>query len=579
MKRPPRGPGCRPRSQCGSQRPLSRANPSPRTETRFDELKRYVGFSPTDADALHSFAAVLAPHFPRVAAEFYERVRHHEEAHAVFTGEAQIARLQRSLIQWLHRLFAGPYDEAYYASTAQIGRVHVKVGLPQRYMFTAMAMVRSALIRVLEAHPRDDQGDSVHPSAAADALSRLLDLELAIMLETYRDDFVARLQHAERVEREALGASLARAEHRYVNAVELAHVVMVGLDAVGAVRLWNHEVERVTGLPRDEVLGRDLVACLRIDDPGATTLRRLLADLVHSATEPGATRPLETTIVTRAGHSRLLAWQFTHAPADADEVCVFAVGSDITDERAAQARTSQQEKLAAIGTLAAGLAHEIRNPLNGAQLHLTYLSRALKRQRADPELQNAVVVVGDEITRLGALVTEFLAFARPRPLSLRRLELRPLLEHVAHFITPQAATHNVAVALDLPVAPLELNADGAKLEQVLLNLGQNAIEAVAGANPRGPSGTVTLRARRQPRTVTIEVEDDGPGVPPDSPIFDAFFSTKAQGTGLGLSISHRIITDHGGSLDLESRPGCTIFRVLLPIDGPSHAAAKPTETA
>ena len=522
---------------------------------------------------------MLAPHFPRVAAEFYERVRHHEEAHAVFTGEAQIARLQRSLIQWLHRLFAGPYDEAYYASTAQIGRVHVKVGLPQRYMFTAMAMVRSALIRVLEAHPRDDQGDSVHPSAAADALSRLLDLELAIMLETYRDDFVARLQHAERVEREALGASLARAEHRYVNAVELAHVVMVGLDAVGAVRLWNHEAERVTGLPRDEVLGRDLVACLRIDDPGATTLRRLLADLVHSATEPGATRPLETTIVTRAGHSRLLAWQFTHAPADADEVCVFAVGSDITDERAAQARTSQQEKLAAIGTLAAGLAHEIRNPLNGAQLHLTYLSRALKRQRADPELQNAVVVVGDEITRLGALVTEFLAFARPRPLSLRRLELRPLLEHVAHFITPQAATHNVAVALDLPVAPLELNADGAKLEQVLLNLGPNAIEAVAGANPRGPSGTVTLRARRQPRTVTIEVEDDGPGVPPDSPIFDAFFSTKAQGTGLGLSISHRIITDHGGSLDLESRPGCTIFRVLLPIDGPSHAAAKPTETA
>jgi PAS domain S-box-containing protein len=533
--------------------------PDPSTETRFDELKRYVGFSAADAAALAAFAGLAAPHFERIAQEFYDRVRQHEEAHAVFTGEAQIARLQRSLVRWMERLFAGRYDEAYHASTTQIGRVHVKVGLPQRYMFTAMAVMRSSLTRVVLA-----AGEA--GVAVAAALSRLLDLELAIMLESYRDDFVARIQQVERSERDALGASLARAEHRYVNAVELAHVIIVGLDGGGAVRLWNREAERITGFARDEVLGRPLVACLGLDERGAAGLRSLLGAL--PATGGPLTRPLETEIQTRAGHARLLAWQFTHAPADADEVCVFAVASDITDERAALARTHQQEKLAAIGTLAAGLAHEIRNPLNGAQLHVTYLSRALRRQKADPELLAAVGVVGDEISRLGGLVTEFLAFARPHPLSPRPLAVRPLLERVVGMISAQAAEHGVTVALDVPGTPLELSADAGKLEQVLLNLGQNAIEAIVGA---GAGTRVVLRARRQPRTVTIEVEDDGPGVPADSPIFDAFFSTKAQGTGLGLSISHRIVTDHGGTLDVDSRPGRTIFRAQLPIDGPSHS--------
>ena len=527
------------------------------TETRCDELKRYVGFTAADAEALRSFAATAGPHFERIADEFYDRVRQHEEAHAVFTGEAQIARLQRSLVRWMERLFAGRYDEEYFASITVIGRVHVKVGLPQRYMFTAMALIRASLTQVAEA-----QGAPDGPRVAA-ALSRLLDLELAIMLESYREDFVARIQQRERLERDALGASLARIEHRYVSAVELAHVLIVGLDADGDVRLWNREAERVTGFARDEVLGGSLAVALGLDEQGdAARLRDLLAALPGS----GATGPLETAVRTRAGHTRLLSWQFTHAPDDTDEVCVFAVASDITDERAALARTRQQENLAAIGTLAAGLAHEIRNPLNGAQLHVTYLARALKRQKADAELVAAVGVVGDEISRLGNLVTEFLAFARPKPLTLRPLAVRPLLERVAHIIAPQAESHRIAVALDLPGAPLELTADGAKLEQVLLNLGQNAIEAVAGA---GVGGRVVLRARRQPRAVVLEVEDDGPGVPPDSPIFDAFFSTKAQGTGLGLSISHRIVTDHGGALDVESRPGCTIFRLRLPLDGPT----------
>jgi signal transduction histidine kinase len=101
---------------------------------------------------------------------------------------------------------------------------------------------------------------------------------------------------------------------------------------------------------------------------------------------------------------------------------------------------------------------------------------------------------------------------------------------------------------------------------VLLNLLQNAVEATA----TGGSGRVVLRARREPRHVLIDIEDDGPGLPsPDAPIFDAFFSTKEGGTGLGLAITHRIVTDHNGIIDVVSNPGKTIFRIKLPLGEPN----------
>jgi signal transduction histidine kinase/truncated hemoglobin YjbI len=546
-------------------------------ETRFAELKRYVEFSAEDARLLRGFRGAAAPHFERITQEFYDRIRQHEEAHAVFTGEAQIARLQRSLVRWFERVFSGDYDEAYYAETTAIGRVHVKVGLPQRYMFTAMALIRSSLMQLAEAS--EPPGTRVPR-----AICRLLDLELAIMLESYRDDWISRIQHVERVEKEALGRSLAVTQHRYVNAVELAHVLIVGLDVGGVVKLFNREAERVTGFARDEVLGTPFVTALGFDQEGdAARLGEVLATFARMERERVAdprgpaleacSAPLETTIQSKSGRSRIIRWHLTHAPCEGDEVSVFALGLDTTDERALLARTQRQERLAAIGTLAAGLAHEIRNPLNGAQLYVTYLDRALRRADAHGELLAAVGVIGDELKRLGGLVVEFLDFARPRPLQIEPVIVQRLLERTLQLVAESARSRGVTVTLDEPATPLELLADGAKLQQVLLNLAQNAIEALAPAG----SGEVVLRARRQPRTVTLEVEDGGPGVPQGSPIFDAFFSTKAQGTGLGLSITHRIVTDHGGSIAVESVPGQTVFRVVLPIEGPQGWPARRAE--
>jgi signal transduction histidine kinase len=253
---------------------------------------------------------------------------------------------------------------------------------------------------------------------------------------------------------------------------------------------------------------------------------------------------------------------------------VFIIGRDVTDEKALEARVRRTEKLAAVGTLAAGLAHEIRNPLNGAQLHLTYLNRALAKHDAHEELNEAVDIVTSEIQRLSELVTDFLEFARPRGLRRQSVSIQALCIRSKDLLATDS-TGRVSVELDMPDAEVIAEVDPDMIEQVLLNLLTNAVQAVKG-NDNG--GKVTLRVRRRPRQVTLAVIDDGPGLPDESaPIFDAFYSSKATGTGLGLSIVHRIVTDHGGAIAVDSKPGCTCFELTLPLIDPerTHTGAPP----
>ncbi|MFO0591162.1 MAG: protoglobin domain-containing protein [Polyangiaceae bacterium] len=515
-------------------------------------MKRYVRFTEEDSKLLAAFRSEAAPHFERIAREFYERAMEHEDAHAVFTGEQQVARLRRSLVEWMDRLLRGPHDETYFEETAKIGRIHVRVGLPQKYMFSAMALIRREMCKLAV---KGSKG-----AATASALDRALDLELAVMMETYRDAFVARIQRAERRERAEVDRALARMEHRYTQAVELSRVLVVGLDDEVRVRMMNKEAEHVTGYARDEALGMDFVTMFLpegLQKAHGNTFRRAARG------ESLSDDVIRTPVVTRSGKTRDVEWQLAYARSEADdEVVLFAIGRDTTDEDALAARVLQSEKLAAVGTLAAGLAHEIRNPLNGAKLHVTFLERGLARSGADPDMLDALRTVRDEIARLSGLVTDFLDFARPRQNHRAATSMRALCERAAQVVRPEAAVESVRVDVDLPPTDIVCTLDAGKMEQVVLNLVRNAVESTGPAG----GGVVTIRVRREVTRAILEVEDNGPGLSePTAPIFDPFFSTKPRGTGLGLSIVHRIVSDHGGTITFESRPGHTVFRVMLPI--------------
>lgn len=165
-------------------------------ETLFDELKRYVDFNEAAEHALRAFHPVARPHFPRIAEVFYDRILGHEEARQVLAGgERQVGQLKVALLAWMEGLLQGPWDEQYYELRARIGRAHVRIALPQHYMFGAMNVLRRELTDVIDQEYRDPAARG----AAQAALSKILDLELAIMLHTYREDLLAQQARSERL--------------------------------------------------------------------------------------------------------------------------------------------------------------------------------------------------------------------------------------------------------------------------------------------------------------------------------------------------------------------------------------------
>ncbi len=335
-------------------------------------------------------------------------------------------------------------------------------------------------------------------------------------------------------ERERLRVDLERSEELHRELVESMPAFVLALDDQGRITTWNRQLERVTGYPRGEMLGTDGRRLVGIDERA-------------------------TDLPLKAGGTRKVRWNRAEVSVAEGARMVYAVGIDVTDEDEMLRRVLRAERLAAVGTMAAGLAHEVRNPLNSASLQLTVLERRLARGDGADAAKPIVGIIKSEIERLERLVRDFLAFARPSALEPRPVSLGELIEAVAHLIRPEAEAEGVTVStISTPALPPAAG-DPERLRQVLLNLTRNAIEAMQGSG-----GQLTLRAKPGNETVDLEVEDDGPGFAEDLPVFDAFFTTKDQGTGLGLSLVHRIVSDHGGTIRVQSRPGCTCFTVTLP---------------
>ena len=165
-------------------------------EHLFDEIKRYVGFSALDEDNLRRVGPRVAPHVSSITDEFYARILQHEGARAAITGgNAKVEALKCTLVAWVAELFDGPWDHVYYERRARIGRRHVKIDLPQRYMFTAMNLIRTRLLSIVA----DTAASREQGLAEAASVDRVIDLELAVMLHTYQENSLARLQQSERL--------------------------------------------------------------------------------------------------------------------------------------------------------------------------------------------------------------------------------------------------------------------------------------------------------------------------------------------------------------------------------------------
>jgi len=519
-------------------------------ETLFEELKRYVRFGRDEEVALRQLAPHARPYFREIAEAFYERLSAHDAARRVFTGPEQIERLKGTMVVWLEGLVSGPWDEEYYQRRARIGRRHVQIELPQRYMFGAMDHIRIALSRIVNLSYRDEVGQRLQMIAA---VHKILDMELAIMLESYREALIEKVQYLERLEKANLERRLAVTSAQYDEVVEKGEALITTIDAAGGILLFNAKCEEVTGVARAAAAGRPW---LELFAPPAE--REVVAQRHRDALVGLPCQPYEGAVQSPDGVGRRVRWHFKTL-VETDPPLLCAVGVDVTGEHDLAVRTRRAERLASLGTMAAGLAHEIRNPLNAAHLQLSVARRRLARSTGDSGAARAVELAGEEMARLAGLVEDFLKFARPQPLRLERADLRAFAHDAAALVAPEAS--GLGVELEVGAgSPVYTEFDREKMQQVFLNLVRNALEAA------GSGGVVRIDVQQSEGSALLTVEDNGRGFDEDAPIFEPFFTTKAGGTGLGLSIVHRIVADHGGTVSASSRPGnTTVFSVLLPI--------------
>jgi len=327
----------------------------------------------------------------------------------------------------------------------------------------------------------------------------------------------------------------------------------VGLVAVypdGRVAVFNDTAERLFGRPSAEALGRPAAeilppACLEI--LGDLDRERPIVEREFACTvREGRTVPLEVIAAVLKDDEG--------AP-----IGRIALIRDLSELQRLRDEVERSRRLAAVGSLAAGVAHEIRNPLSSLKGFATYFRQRYGGVPDDVKMADIMI---QEVDRLNRVITELLEFSRPVELKRKATDAAGLVRQAADTIERQAREKGIAVRMEIAPDLPPVLVDPDRMTQVFLNLFLNALAAME----RGGVLSVGL-ALQDGRTLRITVGDTGTGIRKEDlgRVFDPYFTTKPSGTGLGLAIVHRIIESHGGEIRLESEPGRgTVFTILLP---------------
>ncbi|MGM0758961.1 MAG: two-component system sensor histidine kinase NtrB, partial [Thermodesulfobacteriota bacterium] len=367
--------------------------------------------------------------------------------------------------------------------------------------------------------------------------------------------------------------------------------VLVLLGSAGAVSMYvtkNYRAARRrlqdASAVSQEVIANLPVGLLVLDEQNRIVMQNSAAEGMTGQTEADVLRKhapqvlpqaLSRLIPTPGGENRIIEQEVQSQPKDRQSVAVSVsaariinaagefIGSlmilrDLTEIKALQDEVQRKEKLAALGGLAAGIAHEIRNPLSSVKGMATYFKTKLA---SDPEAREAAEVMVSETNRLNRVISELLEFARPSEIHPIDTNLNTVIEHSIRLIKPDLEPRDISLDLHLDPDLPQVSLDVDRFIQCLLNLYLNAIQAMEH------SGRLSVTTRPVQDGVEIEVRDNGPGISQEDVqhLFDPYFTTKAAGTGLGLAIVHKIVENHQGRITVHRSPEeGTAFVIWLP---------------
>ena len=333
-------------------------------------------------------------------------------------------------------------------------------------------------------------------------------------------------------------------------------VLVVTLD--GEIDYANAAAHRLIGLGEDELEGQilwRLIPGLRpslgsaLEDDTAAALPVVAREFVLTYPEP---RTVRLYMVPFRGESR------------GDQRRFAVILSDVTREKEATAQQLEDERTSSILLLAAGVAHELGNPLNSLTIHLQLIERKLKKLKASKEVDSLTESLGvcrAEVTQLDGIISNFLDAIRPRPPDLAELDLGEVLTEVLRFQQREFADRRVTVEAEALGALPTVMADRNQIKQVFFNITKNALEAMA------PGGRLKIRARADDDSVFLLFGDSGSGIKQDDLVrlFQPYHTTKPGGHGLGLMIVQRILREHGGQVGIESKEGIgTVVTLQFP---------------
>jgi len=333
---------------------------------------------------------------------------------------------------------------------------------------------------------------------------------------------------------------------------------LVTTDGNARILTVNRAASLILGIPSSQAIKRDAIEVLQLPDDARGRLDTL-----------NDSRTLKIDTQHRTGDGRSIELGLTASPLSFPDgrMGFLFTFQDTTDVRRLERNARLQQRLAAVGEMAAGIAHEIRNPLASMSGSIQVLRQELNLNDEQAQLMDIVL---RESERLNDTIKSFLAYARPQRFALAKLDVRKIVQDAALLLRNSAevqADHTIAV--DVPDDPVWCEADENQIKQVIWNLATNGLKAMAQG---GRLMLSTAHADDGSGATLLTVEDQGRGIPPEDLdlIFQPFHSSFEKGSGLGLAIVHRIVTDYNGTINVSSRVGAgTIVTVRLPIRGTS----------